>query len=457
MHRGVSLVSDPLYNFIEYTTPLPGETDATEQDLIDSPWMQRLRRVSQLQSARWVFPTGEHSRFTHSLGTMHNAGRFARALYPSLARVCQDLPSEEYVVELCRITGLLHDIGHGPFSHFFDEAYLSRFGINHEVIGQQIVERKLAGVIKAIRRSPKGAIKDRKVIAPEMVAYLIKKSEDPQRRKWPRWLKLLKPLFSGAFTVDNMDYVNRDSFMCGIKVGAVDVDRLRHYLFFTKEGLALHRRGGAALNMFLLARWYLYSNVYFHRTVRAIDLQLKDVFAPTVEIIMPGHPLRNLERYLEMDEWNLFTYIKAWRRDAGFKKKLARAWDKIFQRKLIWKVAFERAFSLPEIEAIGWLHLLNEQDLEKEIGRKIGTSIPFKVDLATMDPRPINPLSGNQKILIYDDQREKISSELSLDYLKNIPARLVQFRVFTSSFQQRKALGDQVVALFDEKGFPTSV
>src|SRR3989442_8757210 len=130
----VNLISDPIHGYIELTkrlTPsessdagLPPET-AAEEDLLDSAWLQRLRRISQLQSARWVFPTAEHSRFTHGLGVMHEAGLWARHLYPSLRATlgatdpAEITPSEGLVVETLRLAGRLHDGGHGPFAHFF--------------------------------------------------------------------------------------------------------------------------------------------------------------------------------------------------------------------------------------------------------------------------------------------------------------------------------------------------
>ena len=83
-YRGRGLIADPIHRYILYTRPDGVAGEATEEDLIDSPWMQRLRRVPQLQSARWVFPAAEHSRFQHSLGAMHLAARFAQQLHPSL-------------------------------------------------------------------------------------------------------------------------------------------------------------------------------------------------------------------------------------------------------------------------------------------------------------------------------------------------------------------------------------
>src|SRR5687768_6420985 len=102
LYDGSALIADPIHDYISFTVPYsaPDRSELTEKDLIDSPWMQRLRSIYQLQSARWVYPSAEHSRFVHSLGAMHVAGRFARHLYPFLQTLVPDLPSAEYVEEL---------------------------------------------------------------------------------------------------------------------------------------------------------------------------------------------------------------------------------------------------------------------------------------------------------------------------------------------------------------------
>src|SRR5689334_16687522 len=189
--RAVNLISDPIHGYIELTKRLdPSEADATglpneaaaEEDLLDSTWLQRLRRISQLQSARWVFPTAEHSRFTHGLGVMHEAGLWGRSLYPSLRSSLASLapgepvPSEGLVVETLRVAGLLHDVGHGPFAHFFDDRFLADFPapadprrpgaktLSHEDLSQLVIERELGALIRGIRRAP-GAGPDRDAFA----------------------------------------------------------------------------------------------------------------------------------------------------------------------------------------------------------------------------------------------------------------------------------------------------
>ena len=255
--------------------------------------MQRLRQIYQLQSARWVYPSAEHSRFQHSLGAMHLAGRFARHLYPSLKAAARDCPSEHYVEEVLRVAALLHDVGHGPFGHFFDDNYLEQFGLTHEKLGQHIIKNELGEIIRSVRRSPSGEFHKGERLNPEQIAFLIGKGPSSGGGgKQPRWLQFLQPMLSGIYTVDNLDYVLRDAYMCGVAVGAVDIDRLMYYSFFTEKGLTLHKSGLSALNMFLNARLYMYTNVYYHRTTRAIDEHLKELFKETMAALFPLQPRR---------------------------------------------------------------------------------------------------------------------------------------------------------------------
>src|SRR4030081_617403 len=148
-YDAVNLMADPLHGYIKITKRTHGSSVAAEQDLLDHPWLQRLRRIHQLQSAWWVFPGGEHSRFQHALGALTD-----------------DVPSPACVEETLRVAGLLHDIGHGPFGHFFDQNYLDRFGIDHEVIGRALIGGELASTIAALGASPSGVLAARARIDP---------------------------------------------------------------------------------------------------------------------------------------------------------------------------------------------------------------------------------------------------------------------------------------------------
>src|SRR3990172_3716113 len=231
--EAVNLISDPIHGYIELTKRLTPEQSGraglapesvAEEDLLDTPWLQRLRRISQLQSARWVFPTAEHSRFTHGLGVMHEAGLWGRALYPTLREVLladtlaegeaseDPIPSEPLVVETLRMAGLLHDVGHGPFAHFFDDHVLAAFAapddprrpqpkpLPHEDLSQLIIERELGSLIGGLRRAP-GLVAERDAFAPGeaidpgWVSFLVSKPalRDAAMPRWVRWLQPLDP------------------------------------------------------------------------------------------------------------------------------------------------------------------------------------------------------------------------------------------------------------------------
>jgi uncharacterized protein len=374
----VNFISDPIHGYVELTKRLTGDEsalaglpdeDVAEEDLLDTAWLQRLRRISQLQSARWVFPTAEHSRFTHGLGVMHEAGLWARSLYPSLRTTMMGrgdaLPSEGLVVETLRMAGLLHDVGHGPFAHFFDEHALAGFAapidarratgkrLTHEDLSQLIIEGELGPLLRGLRRAP-GAVPERdgfasgESIDPAWVSFLVSKPAlaDPAMPTWIRWLQ---PLLSGVFTVDNLDYVRRDAYMTGVAIGPVDVERLRRYTFISDRGLTLFEPGLPALEMFLTSRRFIYQQVYFHRTVRAIDLDLGGVFGPSIRAIFGERsPADQLAAYADLDEYGLLHQAARWARgeaiadrpvpgDWTVTREVAGGWQAILLRRPTWR------------------------------------------------------------------------------------------------------------------------
>ncbi len=452
-NAGVALIADPVYNYIPFTVPdtsRPGEK--TEADLIDTPWMQRLRRIHQLQSARWVYPSAEHTRFQHSLGTMHMAGRFARHFYPSLKAVCPDIPSYNCFEEIFRIAGLLHDIGHGPYGHFFDQHFLSGFGLTHEILGREIITKKLAGIIASIRRSPSGDFYPGERISADDIGFLIKKPPDRARRDKPQWLSFLQQLFSGIYTVDNLDYVQRDAYMTGFSLDIVDINRLLFYSFFSEKGLTLHQAGISAFTRFLNARLSLYANVYYHRTGRAIDFHMQELFPETMKIIFPANPKRALNKYLYLNDWSLIQEVEGWRNAQDPKKKaLGRQWDALINRRIKWKMAYSTELTIDRAQK-GMLSFQNHHQLEQAIREQLPRAVrkkPFRVDLATQDPRPLNPMAEtNKRINIYSPSTGQISHEPLRDIFRYIPARVVHFRVFALDHRH-----DAVLAAAAEKIF----
>jgi HD superfamily phosphohydrolase len=432
-YDGTALLGDPVHGYISFTTPRPSVAERTEKDLIDTAWMQRLRQIYQLQSARWVYPSAEHSRFQHSLGAMHLAGRFARHLYPSLKAAVPDCPSLHYIEELLRVAALLHDVGHGPFGHFFDDNYLEQYGLTHEKLGQHIIRSELGDVIRAIRRSPAGEFVKGEKLNPDQIAFLIGKGPSGSSKQ-PRWLQFLQPLLSGIYTVDNLDYVLRDAYMCGVAVGPVDIDRLMYYTFFSDKGLTLHRSGLSALNMFLNARLYMYTNVYYHRTTRAIDQHLKELFKDTMAALFPYNPVENLAAYVELTDWSLLEAVRQWSKEGDTSTAaLGREWGTILARDVKWKMAYDVTLSMRYFEK--GKTLIDAPELVRRIRRNLPSKIkdlPFCVDMASQDPRPINPLMmGERQIYVFNPSTRKVEKEPLKDFFDYIPARVVQCRVFT--------------------------
>ncbi len=319
--RREALCFDPLHGYMPFVSNddlAPGEV--SERQIIDHPWLQRLRQIHQLQTAWWVFPSAEHTRFQHVLGVMHLASRAASALYPSLQQVCPDSPSRGYVECLLRLAGLLHDIGHGPFGHFFDEHYLSHYGLTHETLGSAIIQRQLGDMIRHVRRNPNGALEQDELLDPAHISLLITRPKNAKgansAESAPRWLIFLRSLFSGIYTIDNMDFVLRDAYMSGYNTRAYDLERLLRYSFFSESGLTIHARGLDALMRFIAVRAELFRTIYFHRTVRAIDLELKDLFADSRTWLFPGNPLEKLDEYLHFTEWSLLVDVGRWHKSS---------------------------------------------------------------------------------------------------------------------------------------------
>ncbi|MEE8608074.1 MAG: HD domain-containing protein [Nitrospiraceae bacterium] len=434
-YDGSALIADPIHEYITFTVPYstPDPSERTEKDLIDSPWVQRLRYIYQLQSARWVYPSAEHSRFQHSLGVMHVAGRFARHLYPSLATVVPDLPSINFIEELLRVTALVHDLGHGPFCHFFDANFLEQFGLTHEHIGQVLIRERLGKIIRKIRRSPHGPFNPGEHLDPDHLAFLILKDPEKDSTRVPKWLAFLQPVIGGIYTADNLDYVLRDSYMCGVAVGPVDLTRLIHYTLITPKGLTIHRTGLPALQMFLNTRLYLYSNVYYHRTTRAIDIHLREIFGDTMKYLFPYNPLDRLDAYLYLTDWSLMETVRHWPGERSkAKRALGREWARILGRDVKWKMAYN-AF-LPTRGDERGRTFIDRRTVEHRLRQALPPhlrKLDFRVDMANQDPRPLNLLNmGEFQIYVYDPATRSISKEALKEFFDYLPARIVQFRIF---------------------------
>jgi uncharacterized protein len=279
-------------------------TDSTVFALIQSPEFQRLRRIRQLGTSFMSYPGAEHTRFAHSLGVYH---LMDRVLHHLSDREIVRIDHEEHVLACC--AALLHDIGHGPFSHLFEKIA----GQHHESWVEQIIG------------------------SPETSIFQLLASRNPQ---WPSRITsiiagtwggppFVKELISSQLDVDRMDYLLRDSRMCGVTYGQYDLDRLIQTITVVDGHVAVTDKGIHSAEEFILARYFMYWNVYFHKATRAIETvlekmlqravdlarsgrqQLLGFVPPALEPILTGRPI-TLAEYLQLDETDVIYAIKRW-------------------------------------------------------------------------------------------------------------------------------------------------
>lgn len=450
-----SLIHDPIHGYIPFiSSACVPEGEVSEQQILDHPWVQRLRQIHQLQTAWWVFPSAEHTRFQHVVGTMHLASRAIAQLYPSLQETCPDVPTRAYVESLLRMAALLHDVGHGPFGHFFDTYYLADYGLTHETLGAEIIRRELGPLLRRIRRNPFGPIEANETLDPEQIAVLIVRPQW-EDKSLPRWLEMLRALFCGLYTVDNMDFVLRDAYMSGYNLRAFDLERILHYSFFSKEGLTIHERGLSALVAFMRVRAELFQAVYYHRTVRSIDLELQEVFAQSKPYLMPGHPLDHLEAYRELTDWSLFTEVARWSHsEEPAKAQLGRRWDRLLCRHIHWKMNVEEIVVFEPGQAETASVFADKDTLEKKIREALPPrlrKLPLQVDTARLVHRPGAQTPAAGQNFLFDAASKRIHRLEERDLYRHLPLSYRICRIYAETTEHQKELAAAVQQL---KGTP---
>lgn len=245
------IVRDPIYGYIRLT--------ALELKIINTKIFQRLRFIKQTPGVSYVYPGGVNTRFLHSLGACHLAGRIG-----------EEIKLGERELQTVRLAALLHDIGHGPFSHVFDD-FLEKRGVviddgkplTHENIGSKILENSN---IKRILKESKYKFRPEEII---QIAW----GEKSKEARPPNY-EVKRGIIAGWFDVDRLDFITRDAYFCGVEYGALDVERIVSNLKIFRNNLTLRKRAVWAFEHLYIQRWNMFRAVYFHRTGRAWETQL---------------------------------------------------------------------------------------------------------------------------------------------------------------------------------------
>jgi HD superfamily phosphohydrolase len=306
-------IRDPIYGFIEM--------DSWERDIIDHPAFQRLRRIKQLAWTDMVYPGAVHTRFEHSLGVMH----LATKMYESIVKKKRDYLVKylgfndnglEIDKKFIRLACLLHDIGHSPFSHAGEELMdinpdIVNFGVEnegrykHEDYSAAIVKYKFK---KVIDEHPHN---ENYHITVEQISDFLKGSIGLGRRL------LWRNLVDGQIDADRADYLLRDSYHTGTSYGNYDLKRLLVTLTILEEPetqtpvIAVEEGGVHAAEALIIARYLMFTQVYFHHTRRAYDYHIAETMKGLLfqetgrSTFLPPTSPKNIDNYLEWDDWKV--------------------------------------------------------------------------------------------------------------------------------------------------------
>jgi HD superfamily phosphohydrolase len=379
MKKIYSDIVDPIHDFIRVYDH--------ELEIIDNPIFQRLRRIRQLSGAHLTYPAAQHTRFEHSLGVMHIASQAGQALKEK-----EILKSDD--IETLRLAGLLHDIGHGPFSHLFEEI-IQQKKISHEDFGKHLILKSEIGDILSKNGYDKRSI--------TKVAFGDSKYQ------------YLNEIVSGTLSADMMDYLLRDGYFTGAEHAKIDHKRITQSLDVHKKKLALERSALYSFESMMHSRYQMFKAVYFHKTVRAAEVMLLEVLRLSDDEF--GFTSFNMNEFVKLtDEYVLSIILSS----KSSKLKRARKFAEDYQNRKLLKCVYERI-------------LTSKMLLEKTKTNEIRASISKKskvdeneifVDSSVTPSIPLTPSKKESKqiILITNENGKSQAQELPISKIPVVSA-----------------------------------
>ncbi len=345
-------IKDPIHGYVRISR--------TERSVIDTEPVQRLKRIRQLAGSEFVYPAANHTRFEHVIGAMHLAGTLGDVLPIGVPRIQR---------EQLRLAALLHDIGHGPFSHVFEPLLAKYLGKRHEDFVPWLVkETDIAERLEA-------AGLDTSILGRLAVGKLASR-ERPY----------LDQIISGSVDVDKLDYVVRDSFHTGAGYGSFDVHRLLYAMDVIDNSLSIDDSAVATLESFLLARFESFRTIYFHKASRAVQIMMvRALEAARDELHLLDFDVP--EDYLKLDDYKVWTGLKECKKSEKIMKDL--------EHRRLLKCAYERTlFSGEELAS----NVISDErvraDIEKQIARRAKIALEdVTIDVPTQPSVPYHHTS----------------------------------------------------------------
>lgn len=417
---------DPIHGFIEVSK--------LENDIINSAPFQRLRNIKQLAMTYYVYHGAEHTRFGHSLGVMHLVSRAFNAAITGYEDQFPEAKRSWYE-QILRLIALTHDIGHAPFSHASETVFPD--GIEHEDYTVKIVtETEIADIITQIGQEFVNKFGADYNITPQLICDIyMGKNAGPHSE-----FTFLKSFMDSELDCDKMDYLLRDSYYCGVKYGMYDVERLLSSFTICYANdiprLAIKNGGVQAFEEFVLARYFMFIQVYFHRTRRYFDIML----GRALERVLPGgtYP-SDVNEYLQWDDGRVLQLLKK------------HASEDESCRNIIKRVVYPRIdyTKAHPSEADKRILRRNLRELKDKIGKeyliidnsagKMPHKIPTKIEI-----------DDEKAIIIYDrklNRKTTISEESEI--IKSLSEKIDIMSIYCHPEQSEKAI--EIMRTFNEE------
>lgn len=366
----VKVFKDPVHRYVRVK-------DKVIWDLIATPEFQRLRRIKQLGTTFFTFHGAEHSRFNHSLG-----------VYEIVRRIINKIESdphwnkEERLVTLC--AALLHDVGHGPFSHSFEKV----FALDHEQFTKRIIleNTEINRVLKEVDES-----------FPYRVAAIINKTYEDQ---------LVVSLISSQIDADRMDYLLRDAYYTGVSYGQFDMERILRVMRASENEIVIKASGMHAVEDYILSRYQMYWQVYFHPVTRSAEVILTKIFHRVKHLYENGYTFKveptflhsfftgevKLADYLRLDESVIYYYFQHWQDEEDtilsdlskrfVNRRLFKYVHYVPEQHEKVKLRLEQLFTSAEIDPEYYLVVDSSKDLSYDVYRKDGEGrVPIYLEM----------------------------------------------------------------------------